>query len=873
MDNYKNPSLPVEERVKDLLSRMTLEEKAAQMDMIRGVELAEKVHKAHFCAVDENSGFQWDKVRESCGERGMGFVHDVYSVPAVLNRLQKYMVEETRLGIPCIFTGEALHGLSYPGATVFPMPINLGAAFDPGLTQEVGAAIAAETRSLGIHEILAPNLDLAREPRWGRVEETFGEDTYLSSCMAYAIVTGEQGGDISRPDKVAAEPKHYCVHGIPEGGTNCSPARVGRREIETDYLPVFEAGVKKAGAYNAMASYNCIDGEAVICSRRYLRRILKERYGLKGYVRADFGAVNRLKTSHHMTADSKESIRMAVDGGLDVQGFDFSNSFWEKSLVSLVEEGKLEESVMDEAVSRVLRVKFELGLFENPYTEETHYKDVVRCEKHRMLSLRAARESMVLLQNKGGLLPLRGVKSIALLGPSSGHQRIGSYSSVPYGYKVPSLYEELKKAAGDDIVIRQCDGCGISDRDISLVPESWYEDGVELTFYNNDHFEGEPAGTNRMEYINFNWILAKPHRDLEFTGYSVKMKCMLHVDTHVFTEADEIKGRLVFTTGDSVRVMVDGKCVIDSFGDHKQKLPGCEFLFVNGAVHEVEIEYVCDVNGNDLTLSMDFHDSSLEKAVALAEECDMTILVCGDDKVTSGEGMDRCDLKLYGKQKELVERVGALGKPSVLVLENGKPVDLRDETESMDAILVAWFDGELGAKAIAEALFGKINPSGRLPISFPKSVGHIPCYYSRLPGGSREYLEGNINALFPFGFGLSYTEFTYRDLVIEKREEKYSYRAAVKVRNAGERFGTEVVQLYINDLLSSVVRPDRLLKGFCRVDLEPGEEKEVEFLLDFDSFKLLNLDMEWVVEPGEFEIIIGSSSADTGLSRIITVEE
>lgn len=376
-----------------------------------------------------------------------------------------------------------------------------------------------------------------------------------------------------------------------------------------------------------------------------------------------------------------------------------------------------------------------------------------------------------------------------------------------------------------------------------------------------------------MEYINFNWILAKPHRDLEFTGYSVKMKCMLHVDTHVFTEADEIKGRLVFTTGDSVRVMVDGKCVIDSFGDHKQKLPGCEFLFVNGAVHEVEIEYVCDVNGNDLTLSMDFHDSSLEKAVALAEECDMTILVCGDDKVTSGEGMDRCDLKLYGKQKELVERVGALGKPSVLVLENGKPVDLRDETESMDAILVAWFGGELGAKAIAEALFGKINPSGRLPISFPKSVGHIPCYYSRLPGGSREYLEGNINALFPFGFGLSYTKFTYRDLVIEKREEKYSYRAAVKVRNAGERFGTEVVQLYINDLLSSVVRPDRLLKGFCRVDLEPGEEKEVEFLLDFDSFKLLNLDMEWVAEPGEFEIIIGSSSADTGLSRIITVEE
>ena len=872
MENYKKPSLPVEERVKDLLSRMTLEEKTAQMDMIRGVELAEKVHKAHFCAVDETSGFQWDKVRESCGKRGMGFVHDVYSVPAVLNRLQKYMVEETRLGIPCIFTGEALHGLSYPGATVFPMPINLGAAFHPQLTKEVGSAIAAETRSLGIHEILAPNLDLAREPRWGRVEETFGEDTFLSSCMAYAIVTGEQGVDISRPDKVAVEPKHYCVHGIPEGGTNCSPARVGRREIETDYLPVFEAGVKKAGAYNAMASYNCIDGEAVICSRHYLREILKERYGLRGYVRADFGAVNRLKTAHHMTADSRESIRMAVDGGLDVQGFDFSNSFWEESLVSLIREGKLEETVIDEAVSRILRVKFELGLFEHPYTDEENYKNVVRCEKHRMLSLQAARESMVLVQNKGGILPLGQVKSIALLGPSSGHQRIGSYSSVPYGYKVPSLYEELKKAAGNDVIIRQCDGCGISDRDISLVPESWYVDGVELTFYNNDHFEGDTVGSGRMECINFNWILAKPHRDLEFTGYSVRMKCTLRVDTHVFTEAEEIQGRLVFTTGDSVRVMVDGSCVIDSFGDQKQKLPGCEFRFVNGAVHQVEIEYVCDVNGNDLTLSLDFHDSSLEKAVELARECDVAVLVCGDDKVTSGEGMDRCDLKLYGKQKELVERVGALGKPAVLVLENGKPVDLRDEVESMDAILVAWFGGELGAQAIAEALFGKINPSGKLPISFPKSVGHIPCYYSRMPGGSTEYLEGSTGALFPFGFGLGYTQFAYRDLRIEKGKGPCDFRVSAKICNIGKREGTEVVQLYVNDLQSSVVRPDRLLKGFCRVELSPGEEKEVQFRLDFDSFKLLDLDMKWVVEPGEFEIILGNSSVDTRLSGIISIE-
>lgn len=241
---YKDPSLSSEERAKNLLSCMTLEEKVAQMDMIRGVELATKVHEAHFCAVDETSDFYWDKVEQSFGKRGIGFVHDVYSVPAVLNKLQRYLVEETRLGIPCIFTGEALHGISWPGAMVFPMPINLGAAFHPELTKEVGHAIAAEARSLGIYEILAPNLDLAREPRWGRVEETFGEDTYLSSRMAYAIVTGEQGNDISASDAVLAEPKHYCVHGIPEAGTNCSPVCAGRREIETAYLPVFEAGIK-----------------------------------------------------------------------------------------------------------------------------------------------------------------------------------------------------------------------------------------------------------------------------------------------------------------------------------------------------------------------------------------------------------------------------------------------------------------------------------------------------------------------------------------------------------------------------------------------------------------------------------------------------
>lgn len=871
---YKDPSLTPEERAKDLLGRMTLEEKVAQMDMIRGVELATKVHEAHFCAVDNESDFYWDKVEESFGKRGMGFVHDVYSIPSVLNKLQRYFVEETRLGIPCIFTGEALHGLSWPGAMVFPMPISMGATFHPELTKEVGHAIAAETRSLGIHEILAPNLDLAREPRWGRVEETFGEDTYLSSQMAYAIVTGEQGDDISAPDAIISEPKHYCVHGIPEAGTNCSPARAGRREIETAYLPVFEAGIKKAGAYNAMASYNCIDGEAVISSEHYLREVLKERFGLKGYVRADFGAVARLKGSHHMSRDNKESIEMAVNGGLDVQGFDFPNDVWQNTLIELVNEGRIKMEVIDDAVFRVLKTKFALGIFEHPYTDEEHYKEVVRCQKHKDISYQVAKESLVMLQNKNNLLPLsKEISSIAVIGPSSGTQRIGSYSSVPYGYSVSSLYEEIKKKIGEGCAVRQADGCGVTEHDVDIIPKSWFEDGILLEYYPNDSFAGEPVGSSKANMIKFNWILAKPHRDLEFKGYSVRMTGKMKVNTYDFAGTDRFTGKLVFTTGDSVRVIVDGECLIDSFGDHKQKLPSCPFEFVNGAEHDVLIEYVCDVNGNDLSFCVDHHEDNMDNAIEAAKASDVVVMVCGDNKITSGEGMDRCDLKLYGKQQELIRRVSELGKPVVLVLENGKPVDLTYETEHLDSILVAWFGGEFGAKAIADILFGEVSPSGKLPISFPKNVGYLPCYYSMLPGGSPFFLEGDKKERFEFGFGLSYTSFVYSNLKAEKKDGPCDWRISVTVKNTGDMEADEIVQLYVEDLYSSVVTPEKLLQGFKRISLKPGESKEVSMDLGFDSFRLLNKKYEWVVEAGEFKIMIGASSRDIRLETTIDIEE
>lgn len=876
MEKYKDSSAPVEERVEDLLSRMTLEEKAAQMDMIRGVELAERVHEAHFCAVDPDSDFQWDKVDEEIGTKGIGFVHDVYSVPKVLNKLQHYMVEKTRLGIPCIFTGEALHGISFPGAQVFPSPITLGAMFDPEMTEKVGHGIAAETKSLGIDEILAPNLDVAREPRWGRVEETFGEDTYLSSQNAYAIVHGEQGDDVSAEDRVLAEPKHFVAHGFPEGGINCAPARAGLREVETSYLPVFEAGIRKAGAVNVMASYNCIDAETVIDSRHYLTDVLRKRFGLKGYVRADFGAVQRLKSTHHCTDSDCESIRRAVEAGLDVQGFDFSCREWESTLIDLVRSGDMKEEVIDRAVRRILRVKFMLGLFEHPYTDEERYKSVIRCREHAQIAREAATEGAVLLKNDGGALPLSGERrTIAVLGPSSAHQRIGSYSSVPYGYGVRSIAEVLAERFGGKAKIVQIDGCPVTDLDVDLIPKRWYPDGVKLEFFEGPDFDGKKVGEDRQGWIKYNWILAKPHRNLPFRGYGVRMSARMRVNTADFSGSDRFRGKLVFKTGDSVRVYLDGRLVIDSWGDHKMRIPSVDFEFIDGKEYDLRIEFWCDVNGNDIRFAVGRSDDSYGDAVAAAGKADAVILVCGDDTVTAGEGMDRDDLRLYGKQEQLIHDCAAAahrnGAPVILVLENGKPVDLTREVEDCDAILETWFGGEYGAEAAVDLLLGVRNPSGKLPISFPTSVKTLPAYYSMLPGKSGEYLEGVPIRRFAFGFGLSYTTFEYTDLTAEKTGD-CDFTVRFKVKNTGKRVGTEVAQLYVTDPVSSVVTPDILLQGFQRVTLQPGEEKEVEMKLGFDNFRLLDRTYRFVVEKGDFIIQVGSGSTDLRLKTMVTVD-
>ena len=749
MFDYQNPALSADIRAMDLLRRMTLEEKAAQTCMMRGVEYATKPDARQHCSVEPDTAFDTVRLETDFGGDGIGFVHDMYSTPVPFNRIQRYFLKHSRLGIPVIFTGEALHGISGVRGTVFPTPLNFAATFDPDLIRKVGEAIGRETRALGMHEILAPNLDVARESRWGRIEETFGEDTYLSSRMAAAIISGEQKGDVSRSDAVIAEPKHYCVHGIAEGGTNCSPARAGRREVESCYLPVFEAGIREGGAYNVMVSYNSVDGDPLMCSEWYLKDVLKERLGLRGYCRSDWGGVERLKSAHHLVSTDEEAIGLAMRNGLDVQGCDYSPVFWKKTVVELVKAGKLSMERLDDIVFRVLRVKFELGLFERPYTDEEAWEDVIRCEEHRNLSHEVARESLVLLKNDGVLPLKKNIRSVALIGPSSAAQKIGGYSSTPR-FPIPSLFEELKSALGKDVKVRQCNGCAIT--------------------------------------------------------YDKKQSRVVDGQPHLYSEGEE----------------------------------------------EIADE--------------------MEEALVIAASCDAIIFAGGDNTITSGEGRDRCELTMNGRQRELIEKLAALGKPLILVTENGKPLDLSRENEVCNAILMAFFGGESGARAIAEALTGVFSPAGRLPLSLPRSSTRIPCYYSMLPGGARDFLEGPKDALFPFGYGLSYTNFEYSNLLIEQIAD-YRFMVSCDVKNVGDIDGDEVVQLYLDDVDSSVVTPLMLLKGFRRIHLKAGEQTHVIFRLDENHLKLMDIRYRWTVEPGWFRVLVGAGSRDIRLEGEFTVKQ
>lgn len=742
---FKDSSLSPEERTEDLLSRMTLREKIAQLDMKFGSNYCTEKEDNDNCSVKETSDYNWHQMKEDFPD-GLGYVHDNYSVPAVMNKVQKFFIENSRLGIPVIFTGEALHGICGTRGTILPIPTAWAATFEPEYAYEAGRIIAAEARALGIHEVLSPNLDVARDPRWGRTEETFGEDTCLSTKMAVQICKGHQNGDISQNNSVISEPKHYCVHGIPEAGVNCGTARAGVREIESFYLPVFEAAIKDGGAYDVMVSYNSIDGDLMMTSRHYLKDVLKKRFELKGVCRSDWGGLRRVHYLHKMAKNEKEGILLSKKNGLDCQGGDeYPNKLWVDSIEELVNEGRLDEENINESCRRVLMLKFRLGLFENPFTDENRYKSIINKKDHLDKALEIAQKSVILLKNNG-ILPLTKHKydKIALIGPSSDKIRFGGYSAKPQDRNFETIYDVLKKELPDTKIL-QCDGCGISDGDF------------EFALSDQHHLQG---------------IAAEKHKE------------------------------------------------------------------------------------------------NIQEAVNIAKDCDLIIFCGGDDTISSGEGRDRCELTLCGKQSELIRKLSETGKPVIFAMLHGKPLAIKEESDLCDAVISCWFGGECGSQAVCDVILGKVNPGGKLPFSLPRRSTMIPCYYSMLPGASNEYYEGNGSALYPFGFGLSYTTFEYTDMKIKKISNT-DVKVFVTVKNTGEIQGDEVVQIYVEDCESTVVTPTMLLKDFKRISLGPDEEKTVEFKLDFNAFKLLNQDYEWVVEPGAFRIHAAASSRDIRLTEEI----
>lgn len=712
---YKNAALPVEKRVADLLSRMTTEEKIRQLDMFWGKEIAD-------VPVHEATVFSAARTAKMIGTLGAGSVHDFYPVSADLaNSVQRYAIEKTRLGIPVLFIEEGLHGYSGKGSTSFPIPLQMAGAWDTSLVHQIGRVVAAESRAHGTDMILGPVLCLPHDPRWGRVEETYGEDPFLSAANGVAMIKGLQGTTLNSNSSVIAEPKHFAVHGIPEAGSNTAPVNIGEREARSTYLYVFEKAIREGGAMSMMAAYSEIDGVPCVDSKWLLTDVLRNEWGFKGFVLSDLGAIKMSLVNHHIATDTSDALAQTFNAGLNMQFYDFGHESFMEAVKKAVHDHKLTMAQLNKTVADVLKVKFLLGLFDHPYTDNTLISKVVHTTQSQALSLRAAQEGICLLKNDQSVLPLKpAVKSVAVIGPLAESTYLGGYANLED--KAVSILDGLKQRAGDQLKIT-------------------YQKGYTLT--------GGQA-------------------DLQ------------------------------------------------------------------------------------------------QQAVEAAKASDAVILVLGEDIEIVGEGKDRANLDIDEKQLSLARALQATGKPVTVVLSNGRPLTINWVAENIPAVVETWFGGEKSGLAIADVLLGKVNPSGKLPITFPRSVGQIPYYYNHKPTSYHKYVDEKSSPLFAFGHGLSYTTFNYTELKVSPARIPANGNTAISIRitNTGNVTGTEVPQLYIRDVVSSVTTPEMSLKGFNRITLKPGESKLVTFNLDARELALWNRQMKRVVEPGEFNIMIGSSSAD-----------
>ena len=866
MSDYRDPQMDTDERVRDLLDRMTLEEMIFQTDQYSSGEFT-------VCGmiggISRTVAVDRDKLIRMLGSNSVGSIQVHRMTPEQVNELQRYAVEKTRLGIPFLFSEEALHGLNNPDATCFPQQIGLAATFDPALGRAMGRAIGTESRALGIHETFSPVMDLIRDPRYGRTEESYGEDTLLCAEFARETVIGLQGGSLSDPDSVAAEPKHYVGYGAPIGGLNCAPCAMGRHEVYSDALPVFEAAVADGGAANVMCSYNAIDGVPVAADHELLTDILRERWGMRGFVRSDMTAVERLYDNHYMAETRKEAMAMGLEAGVDLQLFDFPHDEWQRGLKELVLSGRLDREVIRRACGRILKMKFLLGLFEHPYADEGRAERFVHTPEHRRLALRIALESVTLLKNRGQILPLnRNIGSIAVLGPCAGRAVLGDYT--PGGKEGISVLEGIRRTVSPSTRVLYDAGCKILGNAARPFPAGTLTDeegkaGLTGRYYAGWDFSGNPVMTKNDPSVDFNWLMnGSPIREEEF---SVRW-------TGWLTPAESFDGMIGFRGQDSVRLYADGELIVDAWGenDHAERL--VPFRFEAGRRRSLVLEYRNDHKGARVVFGYDTAPEDFSRAAELAKQADIAVVCVGDDQDTCGENLDRVRLDLPGNQLAFVKEVASAGTPVVLVLQTGRPVTAVWEQEHIPAILEAWFPGEQGGIAVAETLFGSNNPSGRLPISFPRCVGQIPCHYSRFPGGAKRYVETDWLPLYPFGYGLSYTQFRFGSLELSAAEIEpgETIGASFTVTNTGDRAGTAVPQLYLRDMAASVVKPTIKLAAFTRVYLEPGESKRVALDIQPREMRTLGRDFVWRVEPGPFRVSLAYDSERFVMTRDFRVK-
>jgi beta-glucosidase len=751
---YRNPAFSAEKRVNDLLSRMSLEEKAAQMLCIW--------QKKPQTLVDADGNFDFEKAKQAFKDgHGLGQVGrpsdagkglNARKMAETTNAIQKFFIEHSRLGIPVIFHEECLHGHAAVDGTSFPQPIALASTFNPELIETIFTATALEARSRGAHQALTPVVDVARDPRWGRCEETYGEDPFLVSRMGIAAVRGFQGdGKFRDKTRMIATLKHCVGHGQPESGMNCAPANVSLRVLRETFLLTFKEALQKGGAISVMPSYNEVDGVPSHANKWLLRDVLQKEFGFKGFYVSDYFAIWELgyrpdTHGHFVAADKKESTKLAVEAGVNIELPD-PDCYLE--LVELVKKRVLKESQLDDLVAPMLLWKFKLGLFDDPYIDPAVAEHVVGCEEHRQLARQSAREVITLLRNEGGLAPLDLGKynTIAVIGPNANRTLLGGYSGLP-NHEVTVL-EGIKARVGNKAKVLYSEGCKIT------IGGNWNQDAVVPS---------------------------------------------------------------------------------DPKEDRKQ----------------------------------------ISEAVEVAKQADVIILAIGGNEQTSREAWglnhmgDRASLDLIGRQEELVKAMLATGKPVVVLLYHGRPNSINYLAENVPVIFECWYLGQENGHAVADVLFGDVNPSGKLPITVPRSAGHLPAFYNYKPSARRGYLFDDVSPLYAFGYGLGYTTFAIENVRLDKKtiRANRSTRVMADVTNTGKREGAEVVQMYVRDIVSSVTRPVKELKGFRKVTLRPGEKKTVSFDITPDLLAFYDVNMKYVVEPGEFFIMVGNSSRDQDLKKV-----